>query len=62
MADEPQMTILTPRRGRPRIMASPTTVSTAVEATHYDKLVRMAKHQDKSVAALVRDLLVLRLK
>lgn len=51
-----------PRRpGRPR--ADPGTVlSTYVRTADYDRLVRMALKEDRSVAALVRELLRLKLK
>lgn len=64
MADEPQqMMVIAPRRrGRPRVQEPRTTVCTWMEARHYDQIVRMANQQEKSVSALVRDLLVLRLK
>ena len=67
MADTPprdlRITVLKPAvRGRPKAEDPKTTLSTWVKATHYDQIVRMANEQEKSVSALVRDLLTLRLK
>jgi hypothetical protein len=60
---EPQMTVVAPRgRGRPKVTEPRTTLCTWMEARHYDQIVKMAIQQEKSVSALVRDLLVLRLK
>lgn len=53
----------TPRpRGRPRVDAPMTTVSTRVPSAEYDRLVRLANLRDESVASLVRQLLVIRLR
>lgn len=52
-----------PRRPPGRPKAEPGTVlSTYVRTADYDRLVRVALKQDRSVAALVRDLLQLKLK
>jgi hypothetical protein len=62
MADEPQMIVMTPRRGRPRLEVSKTSLTTWVETAHYDQIVKMAQKQEKSVSGLVREMLTLRLK
>lgn len=65
MADsptDPQMVVLTPRRGRPPADVKRTTLCTWVETAHYDQIVKIANQQEKSVSAIVRELIVLRLK
>jgi len=49
------------RPGRPR-EAPGTSVSTYIRVSDYDKLVRLALKEDRSLASLVRDLLRLKLK
>jgi len=50
-------------RGRPRVEEPHSSVSTWVPASYHDRLVQLAKHQtDGNVSALVRQLLILRLK
>lgn len=50
-------------RGRPRVDEPKPGVSasTWLEPSEYDKLVRLANKQDKTVSAMVRQLLVLKL-
>ena len=58
MPDEP----VKPRpRGRPALEVKGTSVSAWIRPNEYDRLVKMAHQQDKSVSALVRSLLKLRL-
>lgn len=60
---EPKMLILERRgRGRPRVEEPKTSVSSWVEAKHYDQLVKLANQREQSVSALVRDLLTIRLR
>jgi len=54
--------IQTRRVGRPKVDEPHTRVSSWVEVKHYDQLVRLAKHRDQSVSALVRDLLKLKVR
>lgn len=54
--------IINPRNvgGRPRVSAEPmSTVSTWLPASAHDKLIKVAQAQDVSVAALVRNVLIL---
>ena len=70
MSDPADDTRLTPiaHRGRGREKGSRyvteprTTLSTWMEARHYDQIVQLANQQEKSVSAFVRDLIVLKLK
>lgn len=48
-------------RGRPRVDEARSSVSTWVPASYHDRLIRIAQAQDKSVSAVVRQLLILRL-
>ena len=60
MADEP---VRLPRpRGRPPLEVKGTSISSWVRPNEYDRLVKMAHQQDKSVSALVRSLLMLRVR
>ena len=54
----------TPRpRGRPRLDDEPLShVSTRLPVPYHDRLIQLAKMQDKSVAAMVRSLLILKLR
>lgn len=45
-------------RGRPRSEEPGTTVSAWVSEQEHDKLIRLANEQEKSVSALVRQLIV----
>ena len=58
MANEPRP------RGRPRVEEPKPGVSasTWLQPNEYDKLVRMANQQEKSVSAMVRQLVVLKLR
>lgn len=49
-------------RGRPRVAEPGAGVSTWLSASQYDKLIRIAQAQDKTVSSLVREVLILRLK
>lgn len=49
------------RRGRPRVEEH-STVSTWLPSRYHDRLIQLANQQDKSVSAMVRSLLILRLK
>lgn len=63
MADNPTLVAVAPRgRGRPKVAEPRTTVCAWVEARHYDQIVRLANQQEKSVSAVVRELLIVRLK
>jgi hypothetical protein len=48
-------------RGRPRAVDRGETVSTYIRTSDYDKLLRLATDQRKSLSGLVRDLLRLKL-
>jgi hypothetical protein len=48
-------------RGRPRVEEPMSSVSTRLPSDAYDRLIRAANQQDKSVSSLVRQLLILRL-
>lgn len=61
MADDPEQANKR-GRGRPKVDEPRTTVCAWVEARHYDRLVQIAHRQEKSISAVVRDLLILRLK
>jgi hypothetical protein len=53
---------LPPRKGgRPRVDDPRTTVTTYVRTADYDRLVRLALKHDRTVSAIVRDLLKLKL-
>jgi predicted DNA-binding ribbon-helix-helix protein len=62
---EPTVTVLMRRRGRPRTVCvderDGSRVSTYVPASFHDRLVTIAKREEKSVAALVRSWLMLRM-
>jgi len=49
-------------RGRPKVDEPGARLSTYVRTSDYDRLVRLALKQDRSVSALVRDLLKLKLR
>lgn len=49
-------------RGRPRVEEQRSTVSTWLPASQHDRLIRLANQQEKSVSALVRSLLLLRIR
>jgi len=57
MSDEPTRN----RGGRPRVAEPGVALSTYVRASDYDRIARLALKQDRSVSAIVRDLLRLRL-
>lgn len=48
-------------RGRPPAAEPRTSVSTWLPASYHDRLIRVARQQDVSVSAVVRQLLILRL-
>ena len=50
------------RPGRPRVEVSGTKLSTYVRTPDYDRIVRLALKEDRTVSAIVRDLLRLNLK
>lgn len=50
------------RGGRPRVDEPRATVSTWLPASYHDRLIELANQQDVKVSALVRQLLILRLK
>lgn len=60
MADETS----TPKnpRGRPRAAAPLSSVGTRLPQPYHDRLIQMANMQEKSVSALVRDLLTTNLR
>jgi hypothetical protein len=49
-------------RGRPPAKDPLSYVGTRLPPAYHDRLIQLAKHQEKSVSALVRDLLTLRLR
>ena len=49
-------------RGRPRVTEPGTTVSTWLRPGEHDRLIKLANLKETSVSALVRQLLVLRLR
>lgn len=51
------MSIVGRRRGRPRVGAPKSTVSTRIPVEHHDHLVRLAKQRDVSVSCVVRALI-----
>jgi len=57
MTDDPPRN----KGGRPRAEEPRAKLSTYVRASDYDRIVRLALKEDRSVSALVRDLLKLRL-
>jgi hypothetical protein len=59
MADEPT----TPRPpGRPRVDEPGTSVSTWLRPSEHDRLIRLANKHETTVSALVRQLLLLKLR
>jgi cytidylate kinase len=51
-----------PTRGRPRIeLAASTSLTTWVRASDYDRLAQIAKREEKSLSAIVRELVKLKL-
>lgn len=57
MSDDPQLLIVTPRRGRPR--GAPTAcISTRMPADVADELARVATHHRLPVAALLREVVI----
>jgi hypothetical protein len=52
----------TVHRGRPRNREPSSTVSTWLPAGAHDKLIQLAQEQETSISALVRSLLMLRLR
>jgi len=62
MSDKPPDGVRRPP-GRPRVAEQSTSVSTWLPAEYHDRLLQLAKRQtDGNVSALVRSLLILRLK
>ena len=49
-----------PPRGRPRINPQGTSVSAWVTPSEYDRLAQLARQQEKSLSALVRELLAVK--
>lgn len=50
------------RRGRPRVSEPRSTVSTWLPAHAHDRLIQIAKREERSISAVVRQLLIFRLK
>jgi hypothetical protein len=50
------------RRGRPRVSEPRSTVSTWLPAHAHDRLIQIAKREELSISAVVRQLLIFRLK
>jgi hypothetical protein len=50
------------RRGRPRVSEPRSTVSTWLPAHAHDRLIQIAKREEQSISAVVRQLLIFRLK
>lgn len=61
MKDTERAEVVT-RRGRPRAEEPSASVSVWLPARHHDMLIRLANKQDTSVSAVVRQLLVLKLR
>lgn len=51
-----------PKRGRPRADEPGSTVSVWLPSGHHDKLIELAKKEEKSISALVRQLLIWKLR
>jgi hypothetical protein len=49
-------------RGRPRVEEPGSAVTTWLPASVHDRLIRIAEHREVKVSALVRQILILRLK
>lgn len=49
-------------RGRPRVAESRASVSTWLPAGAHDRLIELAKREERSISSMVRQLLILRLK
>lgn len=58
---KPVKVIEPPRRGRPRLAEPRSTVSVWLPAHAHDRLIELAKQQEQSISATVRQLLILRL-
>jgi len=58
----PALEVLGTHRGRPRNAAPSCSVSTWLPADAHDKLIRLANHEETSVSALLRRLVILRLR
>lgn len=53
----------TPRpRGRPRVEQPGSTVSTWLRQAEHDRLIELANQREKSVSALIRQLLLLKIR
>lgn len=50
------------RGGRPRVDQPQSTVSTRLPPAYHDRLIQIANQRDMKVAALVRELLIFRLR
>ena len=50
------------RRGRPRVEAPMTSISIRVPISEHDRYLQIANRADKKLSALIRDVLVLRLR
>jgi hypothetical protein len=59
MAKKPDAT---PKRGRPRAEAPGTAVMTWLKPGEHDKLIQLARQQEKTISAMVRQLLTLKLR
>jgi predicted HicB family RNase H-like nuclease len=55
-------TVQKSRGGRPRLAEPRSTVSARLPVAVHDRLIQIARAQDQSVSATVRQLLILRLK
>lgn len=63
MSEQDRDGVRVPRpRGRPRVEEPHATVSTWLPASYHDRLIQLANQQEVKVSALVRTLLILRLK
>jgi hypothetical protein len=65
MTQKPDGLVVVPvqrSRGRPRVDEPMTTVCTWLPASQHDRLIEIAKQQERSVSAVVREFLVLRLR
>jgi hypothetical protein len=51
-----------PKRGRPRVDEPGASVSTWLRPGEHDKLVRLAREQEKTISALVRQWVTLKLR
>ena len=62
MIVQPSQDLPVKKRGRPRVAESHAGVTVWLPASAHDKLIALAKREEQSISATVRELLILRLK